>query len=1049
MESHAVYHLPFEIGDEDDGVMDPVKFMRIAKELMLKLGNLDSMDFDESLTTNISTFAEFLSDEVENLFEELSALFVKICCQLSIQVPIVVSVVYKMHEQHPHFGKYFLVKLQNTFVEELRNDHVAVCRLLLRALACFASAKVLAISGEGSFGGLLETFLAPLEQENQQRKRSNTTHNLSDQGQVLAYLLSSTLPWCLNAFPTSSTVVSRIESVLTDLLQNYVCPFGANGRQAMLFRYTPPDDGMQFVGLYEHNEHSNGATDTLMESIKVCLSFIPQWKQTTSDFTLPSCMLMPWKIFHAEANDVNSLEVITLRSDLNNVIGDELIKRQQVLGQRSRFCKPQDGVFSIIGDAASGSGRYFSWLRGRIPLFASDSCGESEVLIGALTPSERFMIMSYYQDILMFFDPIINSNGTYTGTVDTLIEQLLSVNKIFLIKLNDENQTSKSNEKGQYVEYLLGEVLFNLILQQPMNTALTTQASRVILTLCKRSTIFPTIVSLATNLIFNILPDLDFSSIYSFSQWFAFHFVNAQYSWPYWSHWETECGLLSLQRQQHGTNDDRDNEDDEMKQHSGRGERNGNDDENDHDDENITDAERLFRNYGQLFLRFILNRCSNIARIDILKEKIPSSFHSFLIHDNRPHWYYLKNSNEITLPIEGFEYLTPTITTDMKLIANKILIMIIDKHENANGLLDYLETIPSFVIDDDCHKQILLQIFIECLLEASYRNDTLTALFNYLIRYYEVFLQLADNEENQIILIRTILMLYCNNGMMQLLIIDRLVRDYVISSTALVNYLTREMNENDNLLIRLANGSVSSSILSLFHIVIDRSLDNLKTMIIRRKELGDGLQLHEQVDLTPSPMPIDTTATTTTANDEDGDDDDHQRDDDDDDEHDNGRRRTRRRLNEDGDADNNDRMQDNGETSGDVMTASNNGITDTSVLPSSSAEITLWTADEAVKRCLRNTRSVYQVLMSYFAQVLQKNANNNISISFSSALDIELNIVKSLLLRTLRIYLGNERFLSKDLMMEVVLTDRKATREMFVVLEKVNPAIAASWKELL
>jgi hypothetical protein len=104
--------------------------------------------------------------------------------------------------------------LNRKLLQSLSDDDVQVSKLALRAIASLSASNCMVLSGIGSINSVLETFLDITES-------SFIDGKLDYQGQVTAFLLSSTLPWIaskLNTDDEGKMVLERSKIILEKVL---------------------------------------------------------------------------------------------------------------------------------------------------------------------------------------------------------------------------------------------------------------------------------------------------------------------------------------------------------------------------------------------------------------------------------------------------------------------------------------------------------------------------------------------------------------------------------------------------------------------------------------------------------------------------------------------------------------------------------------------------------------------------------------------------------------------------------------------------------------
>lgn len=440
----------------------------------------------------------FLGD-LKTFGDEIASIFLKCFTQLSVQIPILASLLALIHAAEADFVRLVVEKVQARLLVALGENEIPTSKLLLRALACLVSCGCLdARSLEGLLSPLVDVVASIVGDE------------VVEDQEVAAYLLSSTLIWTLEALNKNgetAQLVERSVPVLQKLLEVRKSPFGVRGRQAMVLTVVPFDEENKPLYILPLTNTDEGAFDTLQEAIMALVLLVEQLQREGGVVAL--CK----PFFQSSAS-----EPLQLGQDfvLN---AKHLIESRGVLAKRAL-------LGPVIGGAWT-SGRECGWLRGHVPIFTADTSTDSALCTNNLPLLSKILAVHYFQDVLMFFEPVINEDGTRLGSIDLLIAHLLAVFKLF--------------PSDAHLEYLLVEILFHMILQQPSSSAQNTLAYRVVLQLCKQNVAYPPVLALISNLLFQMVPDLDWEAAKEFGRWFAFHYVNTNLSWPYWDFWLSLC----------------------------------------------------------------------------------------------------------------------------------------------------------------------------------------------------------------------------------------------------------------------------------------------------------------------------------------------------------------------------------------------------------------------------------------------------------------------------------------------------------------------------
>lgn len=93
---------------------------------------------------------------------EISELLVKCLSQLSVQVPILCSLLALIQAQEPAFAAQVVERLQQRYLLAVAEDDVPTAKLLLRSVACLTSCGGFEVEGSGGLVEVLEALLVQL-----------------------------------------------------------------------------------------------------------------------------------------------------------------------------------------------------------------------------------------------------------------------------------------------------------------------------------------------------------------------------------------------------------------------------------------------------------------------------------------------------------------------------------------------------------------------------------------------------------------------------------------------------------------------------------------------------------------------------------------------------------------------------------------------------------------------------------------------------------------------------------------------------------------------
>jgi len=212
---------------------------------------------------------------------EISDLMVNCFSQLSVQTPIMASMLALIHTHEPEFTALVADKLQTRYLQAVAQDDVVVAKLLLRAVTCLAGALTFAVEGNGGLVEILTPLLTDLTQgthyfpigylcanrtcvlplfsfpfllTNSSELAQNTDNTkalrLSESAQAAAYLLSSTLIWAAPVLQSHNqeAFLQSARAALEQIKAQYVSAYALGGLQAVFSAFSPVDEDEEEEG---------------------------------------------------------------------------------------------------------------------------------------------------------------------------------------------------------------------------------------------------------------------------------------------------------------------------------------------------------------------------------------------------------------------------------------------------------------------------------------------------------------------------------------------------------------------------------------------------------------------------------------------------------------------------------------------------------------------------------------------------------------------------------------------------------------------------------
>lgn len=906
----------------------------------------------------------------------------KCCKELSIQIPILSSYIALLVKGDSDFGVLFQQGLVTEIGKAIEHDEVATLKLLLKTAACLASSKCLTVDASTGLISILSPILQACE-------AAIANNNVNDQALVLFYLLFNTIQWCADVLAVDEDgkiVLERVMEVSDRFVSGYRSPFSAHGCQAITTRIPDPDDEIAprlSISPSITDSLNPGFADNLWELATVVSSALKEMA-AGAPFPYPPSMLTPWKIAIEEGH----VPSLGFAPEFSQSVFDAL--QRQILGSRT-----QKGLLGgltgyVKGDAAS-VGRTTAWLRNRYPIFAADTTPEAAAC-AALHPLVRSTALSYFQDILQFFDPVILPSGAKYGSLQLMVTQFSECIKLF--------------PADAHLEYLLIEFLFQVLIQPPINSAQHAMVGRIIMHLSKLHPTFTQIIGLATNILFLLLPELDITVARAVGDWFTLQFINSGYSWPTWSFWVDGCGM---------------DENGDLKMVTS-------------DDGLLTapitlDSDTIIT---RLFCHQLTQKCSRLSAEGSLQSKIPKAFHQFFDYEEHP-------KCSMFIADARAPGANPSVTGYAAELEKLVL-----ERLNGDDLLDWMENLPQ--LSAEGNEKILLVMFVQALCVVGAAQGTLTTYLSLLDMYTKVFREFGDDEEFFVIIARAVFDAFSHNAGMTIFILQEMLNRSIISATALAKLVSEE-----TILRGLSSEPLA---FNLYEITIDHALAVFKEAVMRRHRLGGGLVIDETADLTPSaePVYIIRVPQKSTAMDADtapgapappapvilgpapsAEEDAAQVDFNEDDDDDGDNRRIRRRV--DGD----ESGEGNRETSMDATQK-----------PEEEGERELdpmWISTEAAKIAVLGGRSVYQIFVVSLVQLWEIVPNEE-----TGPTAVELTALKavarSLLNRIWRSYSGMQAHLENALAQRVVLGDISIHADVArILITNGEESLVQSWSQ--
>ena len=465
--------------------------------------------------------------------QEISDLICKMLTMLSMQCPIIATVLALIFKAEPDFVDLVVERVKLALLGALKDDAVLTAKLALRALASLASCRCLATDGSGGLTLLLSTLLDAAT------TNSGPGSDLSGHAMILFYLVGHTLPYCsavLAQDAAGQAFLARAVATFTPAVAAYRSPFSAGGSRAIFHAYAAPldDDGniisTAAKGCLSLGPDQAAAYDTLYDAMVIGLAAASGGASSSLD----ACTPMPWVALQAELSapptgsfkggpPAATLE-LTTSSDFFAGLADVLDSGAV-------------GATLLAPERGGPTGAHqISWLIPRFPLLDAETAPQAQAL--TQVPYEvRAALVGFYADQLHFFEPKVLDDGTRMGSNHLLVKHLTSVQNLLYLTLT----TSGTDLTTVSFLPLLAELLLQSLLTNPIEPARFGMVFRILLELAIKVSEFPPLLAACTSQLYYGLNEMDASSLRSLAKWLSMHIINTKLSWPYWAAWVTDC----------------------------------------------------------------------------------------------------------------------------------------------------------------------------------------------------------------------------------------------------------------------------------------------------------------------------------------------------------------------------------------------------------------------------------------------------------------------------------------------------------------------------
>ena len=198
---------------------------------------------------NSIIYCILFADDLTIFADEISDLFIQCFSQLSVQIPILSTLLAAVFKSNRVFPKVVVEKLTTKLLMTIQKDDVQTSKLILRTMASLVSSNCVILSGDNSFFNVLETLNNITESswivpKNVPQGGENEPKLILDyQGQVSAFLLATTIPWISTVFSSSSAlsadlseprnILAKIKETLEHVCTDWKSPYEIGGTQTV------------------------------------------------------------------------------------------------------------------------------------------------------------------------------------------------------------------------------------------------------------------------------------------------------------------------------------------------------------------------------------------------------------------------------------------------------------------------------------------------------------------------------------------------------------------------------------------------------------------------------------------------------------------------------------------------------------------------------------------------------------------------------------------------------------------------------------------------
>jgi hypothetical protein len=289
------------------------------KTIIIRLCDLgqQSLEEQQNIATNIDAVANMLVSAGDIILEpaEIGSIFINAIKCLSMQATVVATLIAVIFRLNKEFPLHVVNALSRELLEALSNDNVLVSKLILRSMAALCSSNCLSFNGTDSLLDVLDGLLSIAEKSSTDNDVAIEGY-LSKQGEVAAYLVSSTVCWCSSLFKAddeqASAIKTRILSLCRNITEKRRSPFDVGGQQAI---FQVMNFSAECVNLSKGPDNVM-SWDTLWDSCNMAIYALENQLQPSEI----ECLVMPWLKLEEQLNQAIEYPTLTLSPSIKDAI---------------------------------------------------------------------------------------------------------------------------------------------------------------------------------------------------------------------------------------------------------------------------------------------------------------------------------------------------------------------------------------------------------------------------------------------------------------------------------------------------------------------------------------------------------------------------------------------------------------------------------------------------------------------------------------------------------------------------------------------------------